>query len=232
MLSGDQIKVPVWQVWYPSVLCAPATPTAMDEPRHRFSVKCCRLYGYSPLHLSHSGANRDRQFTYTGLSVFRSRQINSGSVVLNFSPPNSRQMICLKWKSVLSYLTRTLVQVWNHETADRLYCEEIDVGEVEPRAIASGLREHCTLEEMQGRLVLVVCNLRPARLAGFSSNGMVLAAKSSDGKVCTRDFLPRMCSCWCYIGGMHVRRGDAVGASICLEVHGWCVRLPASLMLC
>eukprot|EP00752_Nemacystus_decipiens_P011387 g10117.t1 len=76
-----------------------------------------------------------------------------------------------------------ITKVWNHETADRLYCEEIDVGEGEPRAIASGLREHCTLEEMQGRLVLVVCNLRPARLAGFSSNGMVLAAKGADGKV-------------------------------------------------
>lgn len=83
----------------------------------------------------------------------------------------------------LSASSGLLVQVWNHEAADRLYCEEIDVGEGEPRAIASGLREHCTLEEMQGRLVLVVCNLRPARLAGFSSNGMVLAAKGADGKV-------------------------------------------------
>lgn len=73
------------------------------------------------------------------------------------------------------------LKVWNHEAADRLYCEEIDVGEGEARAIASGLREHHTLEEMQGRLVLVVCNLRPAKLAGFVSNGMVLAAKSADG---------------------------------------------------
>lgn len=73
--------------------------------------------------------------------------------------------------------------MWHHENADRLYCEEIDVGEGEPRAIASGLREHHTLEDMQGRLVLVVCNLRPAKLAGFMSNGMVLAAKGSDGKV-------------------------------------------------
>ena len=56
------------------------------------------------------------------------------------------------------------------------------MGEGEPRAIASGLREHCTLEEMAGRLVLVVCNLRPAKLAGFVSNGMVLAAKCVDGK--------------------------------------------------
>ncbi len=55
------------------------------------------------------------------------------------------------------------------------------MGEGEARAIASGLREHHTLEEMQGRLVLVVCNLRPAKLAGFVSNGMVLAAKSEDG---------------------------------------------------
>ncbi|CAM9485685.1 unnamed protein product, partial [Hapterophycus canaliculatus] len=76
-----------------------------------------------------------------------------------------------------------ITKVWNHESADRLYCEEIDVGEDAPRQIASGLREHCTLEEMQGRLVLVVCNLRPAKLAGFTSNGMVLAAKSEDGKV-------------------------------------------------
>lgn len=75
------------------------------------------------------------------------------------------------------------LKVWNHESAERLYCEEIDVGEGAPRAIASGLREHLTLEEMQGRLVLVVCNLKPARLAQFVSNGMVLAAKDSDGKV-------------------------------------------------
>ncbi|CAM9158865.1 unnamed protein product [Ectocarpus sp. 8 AP-2014] len=74
-------------------------------------------------------------------------------------------------------------RVWNHESKEHLYCEEIDVGEGEPRAIASGLREHCTPEEMQGRLVLVVCNLKPAKFAGFASNGMVLAAKSADGKV-------------------------------------------------
>ena len=34
---------------------------------------------------------------------------------------------------------------------------------------------------MQDRLVLVVCNLKPAKIVGFTSNGMVLAAKSSDG---------------------------------------------------
>ena len=71
-----------------------------------------------------------------------------------------------------------IIKVWNHETADKLYCEQIDLAEeTGPREIASGLREHYTLEEMQDREVLVVCNLKAAKIVGFVSNGMVLAAK-------------------------------------------------------
>ena len=72
-----------------------------------------------------------------------------------------------------------ITKVWLHPEADKLYCEEIDVGEDAPREIASGLREHYTLEEMEGRKVLVVCNLKAAKIVGFTSNGMVLAAKVS-----------------------------------------------------
>ena len=76
-----------------------------------------------------------------------------------------------------------ITKVWNHESADKLFCEEVDVGEESgPRQIASGLREHYSLEEMQDKLVLVVCNLKAAKIVGFSSNGMVLAAKGEDGK--------------------------------------------------
>ena len=74
-------------------------------------------------------------------------------------------------------------RVWVHETADKLYCEEIDVGEESPREIASGLRESYSLEELEGRLVAVVCNLKASKIVGFTSNGMVLAGKSDDGKV-------------------------------------------------
>ncbi len=69
------------------------------------------------------------------------------------------------------------MKVWHHPDADKLFCEEIDVGEESPRQIASGLRQHYSLEEMQDRKVLVVCNLKPAKIVGFESNGMVLAAK-------------------------------------------------------
>lgn len=74
-----------------------------------------------------------------------------------------------------------IVKVWNHASADKLFCEQIDVGEeTGPREIASGLRDHYSLEDMQDRLVLVVCNLKAAKIVGFSSNGMVLAAKGED----------------------------------------------------
>lgn len=76
-----------------------------------------------------------------------------------------------------------IVKVWNHPEADKLFCEQIDIAEESgPREIASGLREHYSLEQMQDRKVLVVCNLKPSKMLGFMSSGMVLAAKS-EGKV-------------------------------------------------
>lgn len=67
-------------------------------------------------------------------------------------------------------------KVWAHPDSDKLYCEEIDIGEEEPKPIASGLRHFYSLEEMQGRKVLVLLNLKAAKLAGFKSHGMVLCA--------------------------------------------------------
>jgi len=74
-----------------------------------------------------------------------------------------------------------IVEAWEHPDSDKLWCEKVDVGEAEPREIASGLRAYYkTAEELTGRSVLVVCNLKPAKLAGFQSNGMVLCASSAD----------------------------------------------------
>ena len=70
-----------------------------------------------------------------------------------------------------------ITSVKKHDTADKLYCEEIEIGEAEgPRAIASGLVPHYTLEDMQGKRLIVVANLKPKNLVGFKSFGMVLCA--------------------------------------------------------
>lgn len=74
-----------------------------------------------------------------------------------------------------------ITKVWNHAEAERLYCEEVDIGEETVRPIASGLRANYSIEELVGRLVIVVCNLNEAKMKGFVSKGMVLASKSEDG---------------------------------------------------
>lgn len=71
-------------------------------------------------------------------------------------------------------------KVCKHETAEKLYCEEIDVGEDVPRAIASGLVPYYSLEQMQDRKLIVVCNLKARNLVGFKSHGMVLCASTVD----------------------------------------------------
>ena len=61
----------------------------------------------------------------------------------------------------LEFKVGLITKVWAHPEADKLYCEEIDCGEDGgPRQIASGLRMHYSEEEMLGKRVLVVANLK------------------------------------------------------------------------
>eukprot|EP01039_Chlorochromonas_danica_P007114 gene7114-7866_t len=82
-----------------------------------------------------------------------------------------------------------ITSVSKHPTAEKLYCEEIDVGEGSPRPIASGLVPYYSLEEMTNRKVIVICNLKPRNLVGFKSHGMVLCASHHEGEVNRVEFI-------------------------------------------
>ena len=64
--------------------------------------------------------------------------------------------------------------------AKKLYKLSVDVGEKTPRTIVSGLVPYYAEEELQGKQVVVVTNLKPAKLCGIESNGMLLAAGDND----------------------------------------------------
>ncbi|XVE84718.1 hypothetical protein DITRI_Ditri17bG0035900 [Diplodiscus trichospermus] len=78
----------------------------------------------------------------------------------------------------LDIRVRRIIKARKHPDADSLYVEEIDVGESEPRTVVSGLVKYIPLEEMQDRLVCVLCNLKPASMRGIKSHAMVLAASN------------------------------------------------------
>jgi len=65
--------------------------------------------------------------------------------------------------------------------AKKLLVSQIRIGD-EVRQIVSGLRPHYTAEEMVGKKVVVVANLKPAKLAGVLSEGMLLCAEDAEGK--------------------------------------------------
>eukprot|EP00762_Andalucia_godoyi_P000754 ANDGO_03839.mRNA.1 putative methionine--tRNA ligase len=69
-----------------------------------------------------------------------------------------------------------IVDVKKHPDAESLYVEQIDVGEEKPRTIVSGLVKFVPIEQMMNRLVVVICNLKPAKMRGIESFGMVMAA--------------------------------------------------------
>ncbi|CAB3244697.1 unnamed protein product [Arctia plantaginis] len=75
-----------------------------------------------------------------------------------------------------------IVEVSRHPDADALYVEKIDLGEDEPRTIVSGLVNYVPIEEMQNRDVVVLCNLKPAKMRGIESRGMVLCASIDEPK--------------------------------------------------
>lgn len=76
--------------------------------------------------------------------------------------------------------TGTIVSVEKHPKADKLYVIQVDLGNKIVQVV-SGLVENFTIEELQGRKVVVVENLKPAKLRGIESNGMILAAEDENG---------------------------------------------------
>lgn len=70
----------------------------------------------------------------------------------------------------------------NHPKADRLYVLKLKIGE-EERQVVSGIKEYYSPEDLVGKKVIVVANLKPVKLRGVESKGMILAAEDSEGNL-------------------------------------------------
>ena len=64
----------------------------------------------------------------------------------------------------------------------KLLCSQVKIGD-ETRQILSGIAKYYTPEEMVGKKVMVITNLKPAKLAGMESQGMILCAEDAEGNV-------------------------------------------------
>ena len=67
--------------------------------------------------------------------------------------------------------------------ADKLLCSKIDVGEGRLRTVVSGIAKYYSPEQMVGKNVVLVSNLKPVKLRGILSEGMILCAEDKDGRL-------------------------------------------------
>lgn len=78
--------------------------------------------------------------------------------------------------------TARVLEARDHPNADRLLVMRIDLGS-EERQIVAGIVGHYELEELEGKPIVVVANLLPAKLRGEESQGMLLAAEDEGGRL-------------------------------------------------
>ena len=64
----------------------------------------------------------------------------------------------------------------------KLLCSQVKIGS-QVKQIVSGIRAHYTPEQMTGKKVMVLVNLKPAKLAGVLSEGMLLCAEDAEGNL-------------------------------------------------
>jgi methionyl-tRNA synthetase len=73
----------------------------------------------------------------------------------------------------------TVIRAEAIPTAKKLLKLEVDIGE--KRVIVAGIAENYTPEDLVDKQVIIVANLKPAKLMGILSNGMLLAAVDENG---------------------------------------------------
>jgi methionine--tRNA ligase beta chain len=83
--------------------------------------------------------------------------------------------------SALDIRVGRILSCERHPDADSLYVEQVECGDPDgPRTIVSGLVKYVPLEDMQGRLVVVLANLKARNMRGIKSHGMLLAASNEE----------------------------------------------------
>ena len=89
------------------------------------------------------------------------------------------EMINIKEFARMDLRIATVKEAKKVEGADKLLVLQVDLGD-EQRQVVAGVAEHYDPADLEGRQVVLIANLAPAKIRGVKSRGMVLAAKSGD----------------------------------------------------
>lgn len=106
---------------------------------------------------------------------------------------------------MIDFRVGEIVSAERHPDSEKLLVEMIDVGEGAPRQICSGIANWFSPEDVAGRRVVIVANLKARKMAGLVSDGMLLCATDDDAGA---------------LAIVEAPAGAAIGERIVVEVDG------------
>lgn len=92
---------------------------------------------------------------------------------------NQKEMITLDDFEKIDLRVAQVIEAEKVENADKLLKLQLKVGE-ETRTVVSGIAQYYSPEEMIGKKLILIANLKPVKLRGIESQGMILAASNDE----------------------------------------------------
>lgn len=132
----------------------------------------------------YSGSQKEREERAAMQEEIRNAgQVPASEIAQAAEPVKQELSPAEKFASLVDLKVARIIRIERHPKADKLYIETLDDGSGRERVIVSGLVPYYTEEELLGKHIVLVNNLKPAKLRGVESAGMLLAAsrKNADG---------------------------------------------------
>jgi methionyl-tRNA synthetase len=170
-----------------SILLDPIMPTKMHELRKQLGIH------QEPFTLDSAGEwNLVPPGTVTspGDPLFPRIDLEALEAQLNVpeAPPlEHKAAISIDEFGKLELRVATVLSAEPHPDADKLLVLKVKVGP-EERTVVAGLRQQYQPEQLTGKRIVIVANLKPAKLRGVNSQGMILAAEDDEGNLAVATF--------------------------------------------
>jgi methionyl-tRNA synthetase len=156
------------------------------------SVKIVKKLGYSEQHINENnlGLNKldSNQKTTTGEPVFQRIDTKYWKKVIvmkkeeekKVSEENVVELIEFPDFTKVDLRVAQIVEAEDVVKSNKLLKLQLDVGELGKRQIVAGIKKYYSPEDLIGKKIVIVANLKPAKLMGIESQGMLLAAKNEE----------------------------------------------------
>jgi methionyl-tRNA synthetase len=107
------------------------------------------------------------------------------------SKPENIALIGIEQFFETSLKIGTVIEAQEVKKSKKLLLLQVDIGEDRPRQVVAGIKEWYSADELLNTQVCVVANLKPAKLMGMKSEGMLLASRDRDGLCLIRPERPK-----------------------------------------